>query len=378
MNSTPESFPALKDGFSPTTVAGIAELVKRASPRFDTARFSQRCLDGFGDLSLMSRVRRVAEALAETLPGGFAQALAIVEQALGEPPGAAREGEGISAFRWAPFPEFVAVAGLDEPELALPALARLTRHFTAEFAIRPFLEHHLEISLAHVEHWVKHADARVRRLASEGTRPLLPWGKHVATLKRDPGRCLGLIAPLAGDESETVRRSAANHLNDVSRLDADIALAHAVRWQSAGGDLASRTVRHALRGLVKQGHPQALELLGYHVGAEIALVSMRLSRKRVRIGEDLDITVELRSGAAEPVLAVVDYAIRYADARGTAERRKVFKGVQQVLLPGEPQRLVFKRDFMPRTTRRLYPGDHEVEMVVNGVVLGKLPFKLSN
>lgn len=376
MNSTPESFPALKNGFSQATVAGIADLLKRAAPGFDIAAFTERCLQGFDELSLMSRVHRVAVALGESLPPRFPAALATLEKALGEPPDGPREGEGIASFRWAPFPEFVAVAGLDEPELALPALARITRHFSAEFAIRPFLERHLEMTLGHVARWVQDPDARVRRLASEGTRPLLPWGKHVAALKRDPGRCLGLIGPLAQDPSEVVRRSAANHLNDVSRLDPDVALAHAGRWQAEGGDLAVRTVRHALRGLVKQGHPRALGLLGYHVGADIALTSLRLSKVSLKIGESLAIDIQLRSNAKEPVLACIDYAIRYADARGTAERYKVFKGVRQPLLPGEAERLVFTRDFQPRTTRRLYPGQHEVEVLVNGVVLAKLPFKL--
>ncbi len=299
MNSTPESYPALKDGFSQATVAAIAEFMKRGGRGFDARAFAECCSSGFEELSLMSRVHRVALGLASALPAEFPQALAIVEKALGDPPDGEREGEGIAAFRWAPFPEFVMVAGLDEPEVALPALARITRHFTAEFAIRPFLERHLELTLGHVASWVKSPDPRVRRLASEGTRPLLPWGKHVAALKREPGRCLALIAPLCADESEIVRRSAANHLNDVSRLDAELALAHASQWQATGGDLAARTVRHALRGLVKQGHPHALALLGYHVGADIALTLLRLNRTRLKLGEDLGITVELRSNAPE-------------------------------------------------------------------------------
>ena len=100
------------------------------------------------------------------------------------------------------------------------------------------------------------------------------------------------------------------------------------------------------------------------------------AHKRVRIGETLMLSFELRSQAPQPVLACVDYAIRYAGARGGADRCKVFKGAQLQLLPGQPQHIEFKRDFVPRTTRRLYPGRHEAQVLVNGAVLGTLGFDL--
>lgn len=376
MAATAEGSYALKDGFSQSTVEGIARQVKAAAPRFDAAAFTAGCMRGFEELSLMARVRRVAEVLQQALPQDFAAALAVVEKALGPPPTRSPEGEGIAAFGRAPFLEFVALAGLAQPDVALPALQRLTRHFTAEFAIRPFLEQHLEATLAQVQHWVHDDDWRVRRLASEGTRPLLPWGRHVAALKKEPQRCLTLIGPLAADLSEVVRRSAANHLNDVSRLDVDLALDHAQRWTAGAGEAGRQTVRHALRTLVKNGEARALGLLGYHVGASVKLSKFKCSSRRVHIGETVTLSFELQSQAAEPVLACVDYAIRYAGVREGADRCKVFKGAHLQLLPGRPQRMEFRRDFVPRTTRRLYPGRHVAQVLVNGAVLGSLSFEL--
>jgi 3-methyladenine DNA glycosylase AlkC len=376
MATAAEGSYALKDGFSQATVEAIARQVRAAAPRFDVAAFTAGCMAGFEELSLMARVRRVAEGLQQALPQDFAGALAVVEKALGPAPVRSPEGEGIAAFARAPFLEFVALAGVAQPDVALPALQRLTRHFTAEFAIRPFLEQHLEDTLAQVQRWVHDEDWRVRRLASEGTRPLLPWGRHVAALKRQPQRCLGLIGPLAADASEVVRRSAANHLNDVSRLDVDLALEHAQRWAAQAGEAGQQTVRHALRTLVKSGDARALGMLGYHVGASVTLAKLKCSSKRVRIGETLTLSFELRSQAPQPVLACVDYAIRYAGARGGTDRCKVFKGAHLQLLPGQPQHIEFKRDFVPRTTRRLYPGRHEAQVLVNGAVLGTLGFDL--
>jgi len=373
-DSTPA--PALKDGFAQATVDWTARTVAAAHPGFDTKRFRRQVLDGFDDLSLMARVKRVAEALAATLPADFAEAHAVVEQALGEPPEEWIEGEGISAFRLAPFVEWVSIAGLATPALALPALASLTRHFTAEFAIRPFLADHLDLTFEHVARWVHDDDARVRRLASEGTRPLLPWGRHVAALKVHPERALALIEPLAADPSEVVRRSAANHLNDVSRLDPDLALAHATRWSKGHGDAGRGAVRHAVRTLVKKGHPEALKLLGFDVHATVGLRRLRLSAKTVSIGGDLELTADLHAEGDAPVTACVDFAVRYASARG-AERWKVFKGTTVTIAPGETCPVRFRRDFVPRTTRVLYPGAHAVQVRVNGVTVGEKAFELT-
>jgi 3-methyladenine DNA glycosylase AlkC len=370
-----EPAPLLKDGFSAATVRAIAERLLTAAPGFDSRAFVRRCLIGFDDLSLMERVHRVAEAMVASLPQDYPEALAIVECALGEPPRELLSGEGIAAFRWAPFLEFVALAGRADPVRSLPALSRLTRHFTAEFAIRPFLDQHLELSRQHIAGWVTHADPRVRRLASEGTRPLLPWGKHIAALKREPHTSLVAIAALASDPSEMVRRSAANHLNDVSRLAPELALDHARQWYQQG-ETAASTVRHALRTLVKKGHPGALGLLGYDVSAAVVLSGLAFNAPRVAIGGTLLLQATLTLDSLQPVLACVDYAVRYASARG-ADRLKVFKGGSFNLMPGEPLQLNFKRDFVPRTTRALYPGPHAVQVLVNGVVLGESGFELT-
>jgi 3-methyladenine DNA glycosylase AlkC len=367
-------YPALKDGFADPVLRTIAGAVSAAHPGFRTPAFLRDCRDGFEALSLMQRVRRVGQALHTHLPKRFDEALEVVERALGAPRDGWNEGEGIAAFARAPYLEWAALAGLGQPQQALPALARLTRHFSAEFAIRPFLAQHLEPTLAHLAQWVSDADPRVRRLASEGSRPLLPWGQHVAALKRDPQRCLALIEPLASDADEVVRRSAANHLNDVSRLDAGVALDHARRWQVQGGEAAG-TVRHGLRTLVKAGHPEALALQGYGVGTAVRLKQLRLSSRRVAVGEVLDLSFALHNPNAEPVRVCVDYAIVYASARGTP-RRKVFKGSDLVLAPGEKAALVFRRDFVPRSTRVLYPGVHQAEVLVNGQVAASANFTL--
>jgi 3-methyladenine DNA glycosylase AlkC len=368
--------PLLKDGFNATTVEGIARSIAAAHPPFSAQRFVADCLDGFESLSLMARVGRVAQGLVRHLPAPFEQAVAVLQQAMGEPGAPSREVQGMAAFRHAPHLQFVADAGLEHPEAALDALAWMTRHFSGEFAVRPFLQRDPASTLARMQHWCTHDDPRVRRLASEGSRPLLPWARRVSHLVDDPSLTVALIDALAGDPDEVVRRSAANHLNDISRLDPALAAEVARGWIGRGLPDGARTVNRGLRTLIKQGHPQALGLLGFAVDDAFLIDGPKLDRKRVPIGGKLAFRFALRRADATPAAACVDYAVCYASANG-AVRRKVFKGEVRQVEPGLAESFEFVRDFVVRSTRRLYPGAHRVEVLVNGRLLGAADFQLT-
>ncbi|WKB50991.1 DNA alkylation repair protein [Eleftheria terrae] len=375
MSLPTDTLPALKDGFSADTVRWIAAGLLAAHPPFDRAAFVAACLDGFDRLTLMERVARVAHAMVACLPSDYRQALDVLLRAMGP----ARQGppvvEGMAAFRHAPHLQFVAEAGLDDVAASLDALERMTCHFTGEFAIRPFLEHEPQATFERLHRWCGHPEWRVRRLASEGSRPLLPWGRRVAALVEDPSRGLAVIDRLAGDEQEIVRRSAANHLNDISRLDPALAVAAAGRWLASAGPQARRTVERGLRTLVKQGHPQALALLGYASEHAVTLAGLTLDRKQLHIGQTLALCFELRHPGPQPLAACVDYAVHYQAARG-APRRKVFKGEVRELKPGVAESFGWRRDFTVRSTRKLYPGSHRIEVLVNGRCLGSAEFEL--
>ncbi|AKJ26949.1 hypothetical protein [Caldimonas brevitalea] len=372
-----EPAPLLKDGFNAATVAGIARDVAAVHPGFDTSTFVQTCLEGFEACSLMQRVGRVAAGLQRCLPADYRRALPLVLGAMEVGAGStlpARDG-GMAAFRFAPHLQYVAEAGLEHPELSLDALAQMTRHFTGEFAIRAFLDRWPTLTLERLRRWCDDADPRVRRLVSEGTRPLLPWARRVALLSADPGLALPLLDRLVDDADEVVRRSVANHLNDVSRLRPDLALQAAQRWRTAAPRDIERTLRRALRTLVKQGDAGALRLLGFAADHAVALQGLQLHPTALQIGQTLDIAFSLESLQPLPGSACVDYAVHYVGANGKP-RRKVFKGAECVLQPGFVAAFVLRRDFSPRSTRRLYPGTHRVDILVNGRVLGSASFEL--
>lgn len=369
------AYPALKDGFNSATVAWIAGRLAAAEPRFDAGAFQARCAQGFDALSLMARVGHVARVMAQCLPRPPQAALQALVRSLGPAPPPTREPQGIAAFRAAPHLQCVAELGLEVPEAALDAMEWLTCHFSGEFAIRAFLARHPGLTHERMRRWCSHPDPRVRRLASEGSRPLLPWAARVPLLLEDLRLGVGLIDALAGDPDEVVRRSAANHLNDISRLDAALALEVARRWHERALPDCERTLRQAMRTLVKAGHPQALALFGFVPDAPVQLRRLVLDEPHVPIGGCLRLSFELAHAGPGPLVVCVDYAVTYASARGGA-RRKVFKGQVSELPPGRPASFSYARDFTPRSTRRLYPGEHAIEVLVNGRPLGRARFEL--
>ncbi|WP_235048444.1 hypothetical protein [Arcticibacter svalbardensis] len=68
-----------------------------------------------------------------------------------------------------------------------------------------------------MKEWLLHASPQVRRLASEGSRPRLPWAMAIPELKRNPASILLILENLNDDLSEVVRRSVANNLNDIAK-----------------------------------------------------------------------------------------------------------------------------------------------------------------
>lgn len=259
----------LKDRLAAPEVGLIADRVSGHYPAFDRNAFMPVSVELTG-LELKDRVAAVADRLFETLPVSFPDAVAIVVRAA--------EG-GMDGFAAWPLCTFVERHGVDYPVESLEAMESLTVAWSCEFAIRPFLERHLDQTMATVHRWVESDDAQVRRPASEGTRPRLPWGRRVEALSADPTIGMAVLERLRHDPCEMVRRSVANHLNDIAKDFPEIVVATLGRWMDEE-TVDKRMISHALRSLVKQGHPGALAVLGLTTDANVEVVSFMLSRRR--------------------------------------------------------------------------------------------------
>lgn len=364
----------MKDGLNRAVIERIAATFVSVAPDFASNGFLRRACDGLDALELKDRVIRVAESLDAVLPKPFPKALTVILKAAEAWPERDPD-DSLGGFAAWPIIDFVGLYGTGHPDESLPALRRLTPLFSAEFAIRPFLIEHREAALTHLARWVEDPDEHVRRLVSEGTRPLLPWGQRLREFQADPSLAMGFLERLKDDPSEYVRRSVANHLNDISKDHPDVTLEVCARWSRDAGPERRWIVRHALRTLLKQGEPRALTLLGYDNGAEVTADGLSLTPQSLTMGDSLTFSLTLTSTGAEPQDLLVDYAIHHRKANG-GTTPKVFRLKTLDIAPGATVRVKKSHPFKPITTRRYYSGTHEVEVIVNGRSVAREAFEL--
>ena len=359
----------------PPAIANLAGILAERAPGVRWERTAATAGE-LGDLNLRARTDLVAGALAadirECREGkAFTTAAAGFRAALRAP-------EFTGWVLW-PVSEAVATLALESGALkdfddALALLAELTPRLTGEFAIRRLLAKDPDRALQAIQEWTSSPDEHVRRLASEGTRPYLPWAVRVPALVQRPEATLPILDALYRDSSEYVRRSVANHLNDLARHAPDAVVAAAGRWLSAPDANTGWVVRHGLRTLVKKGHPGALELLGF-TPASVAVNGPRLDRETLTIPGELTFAFEISNTGSADVRLAVDYLVHYRKANGS-QSAKVFKIATLTLAPGESRSLSKRHAFRQMTTRVHHPGLHALELQINGAVHGRTEFLL--
>jgi 3-methyladenine DNA glycosylase AlkC len=363
-------------------VRDAGSALQRSWPAFDRKAFERRALRDLEALEMKARAMQIADSLEATLPDDFDAACAAIERSLAAatdpdaPPDAMAEpGVGLRGWIVWPLGEFVARRGLDEPERALRALHALTQRLTAEFAIRPLIVRHPQLTLATLLAWTRDPSPHVRRLASEGSRPRLPWGLRLQALVADPTPTLPILEALQDDPSEYVRRSVANHLNDIAKDHPERVVEWVRRHLPTAGAERRALLTHASRGLIKQGHAGMLALWGAGK-AFVGDCRLRVTPRRAAVGDRVQLTLTLRSTARRPQALLIDYAVHHVKAAGRTSP-KVFKGWKLTLAPGELRTLTKTHSFAPVTTRRYHAGEHPIELTINGRVAARAAVRLS-
>lgn len=359
--------------FNAGSIGDLASELAAGVPGFDAARFTSEVMAGLADRTLLARLDWMADCAEAQLPHDFNAMADCIEASLPPPLDADLTDDDFGRFIHGIYGVLAVRHGLEaHRDRALDLLHSATRRFSMEFYIRPFLNRWPDDTLARLDLWATDDNYHVRRLVSEGTRPKLPWARAITL---DPLVPLQFLDLLHADPTRYVTRSVANHMNDIAKVAPEVVVDRLARWQAEGrqdkAELAWMT-RHALRTLVKQGHPGALQLLGYQTDVPVQ-ATLRVTQP-AKIGGVLSLEAEIRCTSDLPV--IVDYVLHFHRPTGKPGR-KVFKLKQTTVKGGTPLALTRRHPLKgDATTFRLHPGPHRVELQVNGRIIAETQFDL--
>ncbi len=344
-----------------------------ANPTFNSDKFVELVhAKGWEDLELKGRMRRISESLRSCLDSDYEESLNQIIRTIK----VLSEGKtGDFGYEYMFFPDYVERFGLDHVPASLNAMTSITQFSSCEFAIRPFILQDAELMYKKMMSWAVHKNKLVRRLASEGFRPRLPWAMALPALKKDPSPLLPMLDLLKTDEAETVRLSVANNLNDISKDHPELVIELASKW-IGDNKLTDWVLKHACRTLLKAGNQKALELFGLGYDESIKVTSPELKRKEISLGEDLEFTFCLENISNSYKLVRLEYAIHYQKANGSLSK-KVYK-ISEKEYAGEAEFVINrKQSFKPISTRKFHTGIHKLALVINGKEFEPIEFNLS-
>lgn len=367
----------LKDQlFNKTGVEKIAAEIKKTYPQFDKDSFIQNIIKEFPHLELTPRIKWITKNLKTYLPADYKKAVAILLQSLPSHRDTANLDSDFGDFLYAPYSDFVATYGCTKENLqfSLDSLKEMTKRFSAEDAIRYFINTFPKETLSQLLQWSKDTDYHVRRLTSEGTRPLLPWS---ARIKTPVTYALPILDTLYCDKSRFVTRSVANHLNDISKIDPSLVFTTVKRWQMSEKQNPKEMeyiINQALRTLIKRGDTNAITFLNFSTDPKITISQFTIKNTSVTIGESVEFSFTITAQKDERLL--IDYIIDFQNKSGKGHNTKVFKLKIAEVKKGQTLTITKKQRMQHFSTRKLNPGEHKITIQINGKKVGEKSFEL--
>ncbi|HGM3182480.1 TPA: DNA alkylation repair protein [Clostridioides difficile] len=353
----------LKNMYNRESLYEVAVAIQSVYNSFKVDEFIKSTMDEtWNNLELKARCRKISMSLGMYLPEDYKEALSILEKS-------------VTGFYFAFFfPDFVEVYGQDDInwDLSISALERNTEYWSSEFAVRAFIIKDEERMMAQMRKWSKHKSEHVRRLASEGCRPQLPWGQAISKFKKDPTPVLPILEQLKTDTSTYVQKSVANNLNDISKTHPDLVISIAKDWYGKNKSI-NWIVKHGCRTLLKKGNRDVLALFGYDDTTSINLQDFTLETTSISIGEDLTFSFNILAKKATKTR--LEYGIDYIKSNGK-RNRKIFKISEVSLKENEKKSYMKKHSFADVSVRKHYPGIHSIAIIINGIEKDKLDFEL--
>lgn len=376
MSDNPNAFKLV---FSQALIVNTANIISQHDPHFNLDGFIATASRELDKLELKARSNQIASAFEVYLTSDMYVLNKLFEKVLA--PEQLTDAlnfhdnhqAGLQGWIIMPLAEFVTRVGMQAPEPALALLRMLTKRFSSEFAIRPFLINHTDLTLSILQTWLKDENPHVRRLISEGARPRLPWGMQIPAFIENPHLTLPLLDALKNDASAYVRKSVANHLNDISKDHPECVVEVTRGWLNGADQNLQRLIKHGCRTLIKQGHPDALSLLGFE-SLKLSVVNLLLNKQTVKLGEPMVLSLKIKS-AVKVQRFVIDIVFYFLKANGTFAP-KVFKWTHSSLTANELLILEKEITLKTVTTRKYYSGLQRVGVQINGQKYGDEVFDL--
>ncbi|NMH88094.1 DNA alkylation repair protein [Flavivirga algicola] len=272
------------------------------------------------------------------------------------------------------FPDFIELFGLDHYETSINAFETITQFVSCEFAVRPFIIKYQESMMEQMHLWSKHKHLSVRRLASEGCRPRLPWAMALPALKENPEPIIPILKNLKNDPSEYVRRSVANNLNDISKDHPETVIALVKAWHGKTSE-TDWLVKHACRTLLKQGNTEVMVLFGFGAIDKIKVTDFKILTPKVKIGASVEFSLKLTNTSDKVSKIRLEYGLYYQKANGSLSR-KVFKISEKEYPKKSTTSIHRKQSFKIITTRKFHIGKHQISIIINGKEVEILDFEL--
>ncbi|MDF3822131.1 DNA alkylation repair protein [Leptospira sp. 96542] len=362
----------LKEMYSKQWVVEFGNILHSLDQTIEPAQFQKKILNGYWkQYELKERINHISDVLLEFWAGSpdfvFPKVLGLIDLL---------RNKGVKNFNflYTFLNDIVSKIGLKHFTISMQALEKTTVFSSAEFAIRFFYLEDFDATVKQMKKWSKHKEAFVRRLASEGSRPHLPWGIGIPKIKQNPEIHLEILETLWDDPDEIVRRSVANHLNDISKLNPRLTIEFCKTKLGKSAEL-DKSIKHALRTLLKKGDTEVLSLFAYDPKWKPDKISFKLQNKEVKVGERIQFVINIKHSDKKEKKVRLEYKILYCLANGK-NGKKVFQLGEKILKTNEKLEIQKSHSFAPITTRKYYPGAHEIIFVINGEEVAKQKFVL--
>ncbi len=322
------------------------------------------------DLELKDRMRHIASVLNAYLSTPFNTKAEQVISIANQLRKTKHPGDGYLAIF---LPQIIESNGLEFMPKSCYVFESITDFTTCEFAVRPFIEKYPVEMMQQMLNWTKHTNEHVRRLSSEGCRPVLPWGGVLQDLKDNPTPILPILENLKNDDSECVRRSVTNNLNDISKNNPEVLLGLYKKWKKAP-EKTQALLKHASRTLLKAGNKHALNYFGWFYDEDLQIKNLDYTKKVPWSGKfEFSFSLLNKSNTSRKVR--LEYAIYFLKANGT-QSKKVFQ-ISNFNLPTNEEKWFQTRfSFKPITTRTYHSGSHGFSLIVNGNEINRVNFLL--